>query len=110
MRVAAAGRRDATTAPAASQAKTLGGTHVSENNVSSPSEFAALEAEVLPWLELCGSCDAGLLMGCTCPKGDFRNTMLKLWRAYEAKAGATGQDVDTYRGPASIPFGAATDE
>lgn len=29
-------------------------------------------AEVAPWMELCGSCDAGLPQACTCPPGDAR--------------------------------------
>ncbi|MEV0214376.1 hypothetical protein [Micromonospora sp. NPDC050695] len=29
-------------------------------------------AEVAPWMELCGSCDAGLPQSCTCPTGDPR--------------------------------------
>ncbi|MFJ8690214.1 hypothetical protein [Micromonospora wenchangensis] len=28
--------------------------------------------EVAPWLEACGSCDAGLPQSCTCPPGDPR--------------------------------------
>lgn len=30
------------------------------------------------WLSLCGSCDAGLPMSCTCPDGDPRAVILKL--------------------------------
>lgn len=44
----------------------------------------ALAAEVEPWLNLCGSCDAALPMNCTCPEGDYRNILLKVWQAYEA--------------------------
>lgn len=44
----------------------------------------ALEDEVKPWLEQCGSCDAGLPMSCTHPDGDYRSILLKVWRAYEA--------------------------
>ncbi|MEV1013860.1 MULTISPECIES: hypothetical protein [unclassified Micromonospora] len=29
-------------------------------------------AEVAPWMELCGTCDAGLPQACTCPAGDPR--------------------------------------
>ncbi|MFD6565478.1 hypothetical protein [Micromonospora profundi] len=29
-------------------------------------------AEVAPWMELCGHCDAGLPQSCTCPPGDPR--------------------------------------
>ncbi len=29
-------------------------------------------AEVAPWMELCGHCDAGLPQSCTCPSGDPR--------------------------------------
>jgi hypothetical protein len=47
---------------------------------------AALAAEVEPWLRECGSCDAALPMSCTCPPGDYRNILLKVWRAYEATA------------------------
>jgi hypothetical protein len=43
-----------------------------------------LAAEVEPWLRECGACDAGLPMGCTCPPGDYRVILLKLWQAYEA--------------------------
>jgi hypothetical protein len=42
-----------------------------------------LAAEVELWLQECGSCDAGLPMGCTCPPGDYRVVLLKVWRAYE---------------------------
>lgn len=30
------------------------------------------------WLKLCGSCDAGLPMGCTCPDDDPRNVIKAL--------------------------------
>lgn len=45
-----------------------------------------LKAEVERWLEECGSCDAALPMACTCPPGDYRSILLKLWVAYESKA------------------------
>jgi hypothetical protein len=44
-------------------------------------------AKVSPWLDLCGSCDAGLPQGCTHPDGDYRPVMGRLveevrwWRA-----------------------------
>ena len=41
-------------------------------------------AEIEPWLQQCGSCDAGLPMSCTCPAGDYRNILLKVWQAYKA--------------------------
>lgn len=38
-----------------------------------PAPTAPLDlVEVAPWLELCGSCDAGLPQSCTCPAGDPR--------------------------------------
>jgi hypothetical protein len=46
-----------------------------------------LAAEVEPWLRECGSCDAALPMACTCPPGDYRSVLLKVWRAYEALTG-----------------------
>jgi hypothetical protein len=54
---------------------------------AAPVSEEALAAEVEPWLRECGSCDAGLPMACTCPKGDYRNILLKVWRAYEALTG-----------------------
>lgn len=37
-----------------------------------------------PFLNVCGSCDAGLPMSCTCPTGDYRPVMLDLVREVEA--------------------------
>lgn len=34
-----------------------------------------------PWLNQCGSCDAGLTMNCTCPKGDIRPLLLMIYNA-----------------------------
>lgn len=34
--------------------------------------------EVAPWMELCGSCDAGLPQACTCPPGDARVVIVRL--------------------------------
>jgi hypothetical protein len=34
---------------------------------------------VKQWLNLCGSCDAGLPMNCTCPDGDPRIIILDLY-------------------------------
>jgi hypothetical protein len=31
-----------------------------------------------PFLQQCGSCDAGLPMACTCPSGDYRPVMADL--------------------------------
>lgn len=36
------------------------------------------------WLNLCGSCDAGLAMNCTCPAEDPRTVIAKLVREVEA--------------------------
>lgn len=36
-----------------------------------------------PFLNQCGSCDAGLPMSCTCPSGDYRPVMLDLVREVE---------------------------
>lgn len=36
-----------------------------------------------PFLNQCGSCDAGLLMSCTCPQEDYRPVMLELVREVE---------------------------
>ena len=52
-----------------------------------PIDHDALAAEVEPWLQQCGSCDAALPMSCTCPKGDYRNILLKVWQAYEQAKG-----------------------
>jgi hypothetical protein len=38
-------------------------------------------AQADPWLNLCPSCDVGLLKTCTCPTGDYRSVMLAM--AYE---------------------------
>lgn len=35
------------------------------------------------FLNQCGSCDAGLPMGCTCPRDDYRPVMLELVREVE---------------------------
>ncbi len=35
-------------------------------------------AEVAPWMELCGHCDAGLPQSCTCPPGDPRMVIVAL--------------------------------
>ncbi len=34
--------------------------------------------DALPWMQQCGSCDAGLPMGCTCPQGDPRVVISRL--------------------------------
>jgi hypothetical protein len=39
--------------------------------------------QAAPFLELCGSCDAGLPMNCTCPSEDYRPVMLELVREIE---------------------------
>ena len=54
-----------------------------------------LAAEVEPWLQQCGSCDAGLPMGCTHPEGDYRNVLLKVWRAYETSRRDTAEEIAT---------------
>lgn len=36
-----------------------------------------------PFLNQCGSCDAGLLASCTCPQTDYRPVMLDLVREVE---------------------------
>jgi hypothetical protein len=36
-----------------------------------------------PFLNPCGSCDAGMPMSCTCPTGDYRPVMLDLVREVE---------------------------
>lgn len=47
--------------------------------------------EVRPWLRLCGSCDAGLPMGCTCPSADPRPMILRLVQEIERlRAGRLG--------------------
>lgn len=33
---------------------------------------------IRPWVQLCGSCDAGLPVSCTHPRGDYRKPMLAL--------------------------------
>lgn len=35
------------------------------------------------WLNMCGSCDAGLPMSCTCPDDDPRSVILALVREVE---------------------------
>ena len=52
-----------------------------------------LAAEVEPWLRECGSCDAALPMACTCPPGDYRVVLLKVWRAYEGAERAIRRQV-----------------
>jgi hypothetical protein len=42
-----------------------------------------LEGISAEFLTQCGSCDAGLPTSCTCPKRDFRPTMLELVREVE---------------------------
>lgn len=37
----------------------------------------------VPFLNQCGSCDAGLPMSCSCPTGDYRPVMLELVREVE---------------------------
>ncbi|MEU7170209.1 hypothetical protein ABZ949_01805 [Micromonospora tulbaghiae] len=34
--------------------------------------------EAQPFIQQCGSCDAGLPMSCTCPIGDYRPVMARL--------------------------------
>lgn len=41
-----------------------------------PLDLDAIE----PWLRLCGTCDAGLPVACTCQHGDYRRPMLALVR------------------------------
>ncbi|WP_328344639.1 hypothetical protein [Micromonospora sp. NBC_00421] len=42
-------------------------------NDGTPAPTVPLDlVEVAPWLEVCGSCDAGLPQSCTCPTGDVR--------------------------------------
>lgn len=55
------------------------------------SEREQLAAEVELWLRECGSCDAALPMGCTCPDGDYRVVLAKVWDAYLK---AIGGDVE----------------
>ena len=52
-----------------------------------------LAAEVEPWLRECGSCDAGLPMGCTCPPGDYRVVLLKVWRAHQASRVLVAEEI-----------------
>lgn len=40
--------------------------------------YDALSAEANTWLQMCGHCDAGLNMNCTCPKGDYRSLIHRL--------------------------------
>ena len=42
---------------------------------------ADLLADAEKWLHLCGSCDAGLTMSCTCPPGDPRAIIQRLHEA-----------------------------
>lgn len=44
-------------------------------SANSKLDLDAIKAE---WLELCGYCDVGLPMGCTCPSGDYRPVMFSL--------------------------------
>lgn len=41
---------------------------------TSDEQIAAFDA----WLEMCGHCDGGLPMSCTCPGGDYRNPLFEL--------------------------------
>ena len=56
----------------------------------------ALAAEVEPWLQQCGSCDAALPMNCTCPPGDYRNVLLKVWQAYQASRLLVAEEIAAY--------------
>jgi len=62
--------------------------------------------EFKPWLELCGNCDAGLPMNCTCPTGDYRSVILELCNRLDASPSLpadTGGYVRSYYGvPAYI--------
>lgn len=44
----------------------------------------SVEDEFSDWLDLCGSCDAGLLQPCTCPDGDPRAVILRLVERLDA--------------------------
>lgn len=44
-----------------------------------------LDAIAEKWLKPCGSCDAGLPMGCTCSQEDFRPDMLRLVQHIQAQ-------------------------
>jgi hypothetical protein len=52
--------------------------------VGTPKERGIVTTEPLdldvirPWFTLCGPCDAGLPMACTCPQGDPRPIVAKL--------------------------------
>jgi hypothetical protein len=47
----------------------------------------------LPFLNQCGSCDAGLPMNCTCPEGDYRPVMLDLVREVERLRAGTQDEI-----------------
>ena len=57
-------------------------------------EAETLAAEVEPWLRECGSCDAALPMSCTCPPGDYRVVLLKVWQAYEASRVTVAKEIE----------------
>ena len=42
------------------------------------STYDALSTEANKWLQMCGCCDAGLTMNCTCPEGDYRSLIHRL--------------------------------
>lgn len=52
-----------------------------------------LLARAAPFLNVCGSCDAGLPTSCTYPKGDFRPVMLDLVREVERLRAATPEEI-----------------
>ena len=43
--------------------------------------------DIKPWLNICGGCDAGLPMSCTCPDGDPRPVMARLVAEIERQRG-----------------------
>ncbi len=45
---------------------------------SAEARMAELIERAEPFLQICGNCDAGLSMSCTCPTGDYRNVMSAL--------------------------------
>jgi hypothetical protein len=51
---------------------------------SSDALLAQLDATAESWLQVCGSCDAGLPMNCTCPRGDYRRVFAPLAAALKA--------------------------
>lgn len=53
-------------------------------DVNHPEQVAAAIKDAIPWMHMCGSCDAGLPMECSCPKTDPRKVIHALFESLMA--------------------------